>query len=146
MEQVSRAVPLGKTGPRIDAGNTASSRPSGRPSCCVMQFIVRYTGGAANRQEQRKKECLTTCLVQRGLPCRKGTARRTLAAASSSNLVGGEITSTCRPTQALRPGCAGLRVVQRYERKLSPQPSNIGSILKSALRASFASILRDTHG
>jgi hypothetical protein len=82
-----------------------------------MQSIVRYTGGAANRQEQRTSS-LALCLAQVEVQLREGIVCGTLAAVSSSNLVGGEITSTCRPTQALRSGYVGFRIVKRYERNL----------------------------
>ena len=61
----------------------------------------------ANRQEQRTSSLALRIAQVEVQLCERITCG-TLAAASSSNLVGGEITSTCRPTQALRSGCAGL--------------------------------------
>ncbi|KAJ8106969.1 hypothetical protein OPT61_g9185 [Boeremia exigua] len=77
------------------------SNPIGRPSCAVHP-VARHTGQCIEAPESKDQEPATR-LMRTSAQLHEGTVRRALAAVSSSNVVGGEITSTRGQYEAALP-------------------------------------------
>ena len=89
-----------------------------------------------------------TCFVETSVQHCEGPARRALAAASVSNVVGGTDTSTCRQHKRCegKTPLVSTLLARRYERDFFSHPSKVAMTRNSILRQENASLNLIAHG